>query len=142
MWLLAALDYWRRLDTVDIKGWLTSISEGCAVRKCELDVLGSSLREGAWTGHVDVGVVEMRKDNQRIKTEIDFVCNSGNNRYYIQSALNIDTHEKTIQESRPLNHIGDNFKKIIVVYKETKRWITDDGIEIIPFEEFLLGDFE
>ena len=36
--------------------------------------------------NVDVGVVEMRKDNQRIKTEIDFVCNSGNNRYYIQSA--------------------------------------------------------
>lgn len=88
--------------------------------------------------NVDVGVVEMRKDNQRIKTEIDFVCNSGNNRYYIQSALNIDTHEKTIQESRPLNNIGDNFKKIIVVKDYIKPWRTEDGILVLGIIDFLL----
>ncbi|MCQ2911140.1 MAG: ATP-binding protein [Clostridia bacterium] len=95
--------------------------------------------------NVDVGVVPIVEtiDGNKVKKkiEIDFVCNRGDNTYYIQSCFSLDDHEKTIIESRPLNSVKDNFKKIIVVYKETKRWITDDGIEIIPFEEFLLEDF-
>lgn len=65
--------------------------------------------------NVDVGLVEIREGNKRKQTEIDFVCNQGNKRYYIQSALYLDTREKMIQESRPLNHVNDNFKKIIIV---------------------------
>lgn len=89
--------------------------------------------------NVDVGVVEIRQDNKRKQLEVDFVCNLGNKRYYIQSALNLDTKEKTIQESRSLNNIGDSFKKIIVVKDNIKLWRTDDGIVIMGIQEFLLN---
>lgn len=88
--------------------------------------------------NVDVGVVEIREGNKRIQTEVDFVCNMGNQRYYIQSALNLTTPEKTEQESRSLNHIGDNFKKIIVVKDFIKPWRTEKGILIIGIMDFLL----
>ena len=88
--------------------------------------------------NVDVGVVETREDGKRIQTEVDFVCNLGNNRFYIQSSLNLDTHEKTIQESRPLNHIKDSFKKMIVVKDQIKPWRTDDGILVMGIVDFLL----
>lgn len=88
--------------------------------------------------NVDVGVVDLREGNLRKQLEVDFVCNQGNKRYYIQVALNIETREKNIQESRPLNCIGDNFKKIIVVKDNIKHWISEDGILIISVQEFLL----
>ena len=90
--------------------------------------------------NVDVGMVEVREGDKRIQTEVDFVCNLGGNRYYIQSALNLSTQEKTIQESRSLNHISDNFKKIIVVKDFIKPWKTDDGILVIGIIDFLLDD--
>lgn len=88
--------------------------------------------------NVDVGVVELREGNQRKQLEVDFVCNLGNKRYYAQSALNLDTREKTIQEERPLMNINDNFKKIIVVKDTMKHWITEEGILVIGIQEFLL----
>ena len=88
--------------------------------------------------HVDVGVVEIREQGRRKSTEVDFVCNEGSNRYYIQSALRLDTQEKTLQESKSLNHIGDNFKKIIVVKDHIKPWRTEDGILIIGVMDFML----
>lgn len=90
--------------------------------------------------NVDVGVVEIREGNKRVQTEVDFVCNLGNNRYYIQSALNLATSEKTIQESRSLNNIPDNFKKIIVVKDYPKPWKTDDGILVLGIIDFLLDE--
>ncbi len=87
---------------------------------------------------VDVGVVELRNNEGRTYYEIDFVCNMASNRYYIQSALNIDTPEKNYQESRPLNSVGDNFKKIIVVREDINLWHNEDGILIIGIREFLL----
>ena len=89
--------------------------------------------------NVDVGVVELREGNQRKQLEVDFVCNLGNKRYYVQSALNLDTREKTIQEERPLMNINDNFKKIIVVKDTMKHWITEEGILVIGIQEFLLN---
>lgn len=89
--------------------------------------------------NVDVGIVEVREEGKRKQLEVDFVCNLGNKRYYIQSALNLDTKEKTIQESRSLNNIGDSFKKIIVVKDNIKLWRTDDGIVIMGIQEFLLN---
>ncbi len=88
--------------------------------------------------NVDVGVVEIRKKDKRVQTEVDFVCNMGTNRIYIQSALTLDTPEKTIQESRPLNNIQDSFKKIIVVKDAIKSWRTEDGILVIGVMDFLL----
>lgn len=90
--------------------------------------------------NVDVGVVEIRDENKnRKQLEVDFVCNLGNKRYYIQSALNLDTREKTLQEERPLMNINDNFKKIIVVKDDIKNWITEEGILVIGIQEFLLN---
>lgn len=89
--------------------------------------------------NVDVGVVEIRDENKnRKQLEVDFVCNLGNKRYYVQSALNLDTREKTIQEERPLMNINDNFKKIIVVKSDTRHWITEEGILVVGIKEFLL----
>ena len=89
--------------------------------------------------NVDVGVVEVRDDNKsRKQLEIDFVCNLGNKRYYIQSALNLDTREKTLQEERPLMGVNDNFKKIIVVKDNIKHWFTEEGILVVGIQEFLL----
>jgi hypothetical protein len=90
--------------------------------------------------NVDVGVVEIRDETKnRKQLEIDFVCNLGNKRYYVQSSLNLDTREKTIQEERPLMSINDNFKKIIVVKDTMKHWYTEEGIMIIGIQEFLLN---
>ena len=90
--------------------------------------------------NVDVGVVEIRNENKdRKQLEVDFVCNLGNKKYYIQSALNLETREKTIQEERPLMNINDNFKKIIVVKDNIKHWYTEEGILIIGVQEFLLN---
>ncbi len=88
--------------------------------------------------NVDVGVVELREDGQRKQLEVDFVCNLGDKRYYIQSALNLDTREKTIQEEKPLMNIDDNFKKIIVVRDSMKHWFTEEGILVVGIQEFLL----
>lgn len=89
--------------------------------------------------NVDVGVVEIREMSQRKQLEVDFVCNQGNKRYYVQVALNLDTQEKTKQESKSLNNIGDSFKKIIVVKDNIKLWRNEDGILIIGIQEFLLN---
>lgn len=90
--------------------------------------------------NVDAGVVEIRDEQSRKKqVEVDFVCNLGNKKYYVQSALNLETREKTLQEERPLLNIPDNFKKIIVVKDNMKSWYTEEGILIIGIQEFLLN---
>ena len=89
--------------------------------------------------NVDVGVVEVREDDTRKQLEVDFVCNQGNKRYYIQSSLNLDTPEKTLQETKSLNNIDDNFKKIVVVKDNIKLWRNEAGILIIGIQEFLLN---
>ncbi|MBO7700743.1 MAG: ATP-binding protein, partial [Eubacteriaceae bacterium] len=88
--------------------------------------------------NVDVGVVEIRENGRHVQIEVDFVCNRGSLRIYIQSALYLDTHEKTIQESRSLNHIRDSFRKMIIVKENIKPWITDDGIIVMGIIDFLL----
>lgn len=89
--------------------------------------------------NVDVGVVEIREGNDKKQVEVDFVCNQYNKRYYVQSALNLPTREKTLQEERPLMNIPDNFKKIIVVKDDIKSWISEEGILIVGLKEFLLN---
>ena len=92
---------------------------------------------------VDVGIVEHRieKENKtkRIHLEVDFVCNHGSKRYYIQSAFAIPDEEKMKQETNSLTKIEDSFKKIVVVKDNINLWRNNDGILIIGIEEFLLN---
>lgn len=89
--------------------------------------------------NVDVGVVEIRENDIRKQLEVDFVCNLGSKRYYIQSSLNLDTDAKIIQETKSLNNIGDSFKKIIIVKDNIKLWRNEEGIVIMGIQEFLLN---
>lgn len=89
--------------------------------------------------NVDVGVVEIREGDARKQLEVDFVCNQGSKRYYIQSALNIDDEQKKEQEIRPLLNTKDFFKKIIIVKDDIKLWRNEDGIVIMGIKEFLLN---
>ncbi len=93
---------------------------------------------------VDVGVVEVEQmqDGKRIQSqyEIDFVVNVGNDKVYIQSALNVDTPEKKAQETFSLHHTGDFFKKIVILDGSRKRWVDEDGVIYIGVIPFLLED--
>ncbi|MBQ9273567.1 MAG: hypothetical protein IJ228_02045 [Succinivibrio sp.] len=73
-----------------------------------------------------------------MQTEVDFVCNLGSSRIYLQSALNLATQEKVRLESRPLKHIADSFEKIIVVGDRHRAWRTDDGILVVGVVDSLL----
>lgn len=93
---------------------------------------------------VDVGVVEHSGRNESGKSmrkslEVDFVCNRGNQRYYIQSAFAIPDNNKMQQEQNSLINIPDSFKKIIVVKDRIKPWRNDQGILIIGIFDFLLN---
>ena len=93
--------------------------------------------------NVDVGVVEIR-DKQadgsytKKQTEVDFVANLGSKRIYIQSTFAMSDDEKTAQEKRPLDKIGDSFKKVIVVGENIKLCRDKDGIVIMGIRDFLL----
>lgn len=93
--------------------------------------------------NVDVGVVEISERNEsgkpaRKRLEVDFVCNKGNRRYYIQSAFAIPDREKMQQEQNSLVHIPDSFKKIIVVKDNVKLWRNEEGIVVMGIMDFLL----
>lgn len=92
---------------------------------------------------VDVGVVEKNiKDehqkSKRIQLEIDFIANKNSKRYYIQSALNVETPEKREQETNSLSQIKDSFKKIVVVKDNIIPWHDEQGILYIGIQQFLL----
>ncbi len=94
--------------------------------------------------NVDVGIVPVAgkdKNNKFIRKqyEVDFVCNKGAKRYYIQSAFLIPDNEKLKQESNSLIRIDDSFKKIIIVKDTPAPWYTEDGIMIINIYDFLLN---
>ena len=95
--------------------------------------------------NVDVGVVEYTmkdKNNKKMhkQLEVDFVCNKGSNRYYIQSAYSIPTKEKMEQEEKSLIKIDDFFKRIIIVENDIKLWRNEKGIVIIGLKQFLLDE--
>ena len=94
---------------------------------------------------VDVGLVEQFGKNSEDKTtkkqlEVDFVATRGSEKYYIQSAFAMNTDDKREQEERPLNAIGDSFKKIIVVRDNIKVRRNDMGIETNGIRNFLLDE--
>lgn len=94
--------------------------------------------------NVDVGVVEHSERDAdgkvvRKRLEVDFVCNRGNQRYYIQSAFAIPDGDKMQQEQKSLVNIGDSFKKIIVVKDRIKLWRNEEGIVVMGIMDFLLN---
>jgi uncharacterized protein len=93
---------------------------------------------------VDVGVVDTMVTNaegkrQRSQLEVDFVCQRGQVRYYIQSALTVADETKRLQEINSLTKIKDSFIKIVVVKDYIIQWRDDSGILYIGIEEFLLN---
>lgn len=95
--------------------------------------------------NVDVGIIEhvVRTENDKRETkhlEVDFVCNKGNQRYYIQSAFSIPSAEKMAQEQASLDRIDDSFKKIIITQDRTKLWRNEKGYVIMNVLDFLLKE--
>lgn len=90
--------------------------------------------------NVDVGSVEIREGDRKKQLEIDFVANKGNNKIYIQSALEMKTKEKVIQEQKSLLNVNDFFKKIIIVGDNVTRSRYDNGIILISIYDFLLDN--
>ena len=88
--------------------------------------------------NVDVGSVEIREGNSKKQLEIDFVANKGNNKIYIQSALEMKTQEKVQQEQKSLLNVNDFFKKIIIVGDNVKKSRFENGIIIMSIYDFLL----
>ncbi len=90
--------------------------------------------------NVDVGSVEIREGDRKKQLEIDFVANKGNNKIYIQSALEMKTKEKVIQEQKSLLNVNDFFKKIIIVGDNVTRSRYDNGIILMSIYDFLLDN--
>lgn len=93
---------------------------------------------------VDVGEVEIKEMNQegkveRKRLEVDFVCNQGYRRYYIQSAFTISDDEKRETELRSLNRIGDSFRKIVIVGGSSPHYQNNDGIIFMSLYDFLIN---
>ena len=88
--------------------------------------------------NVDVGSVEIREGDKKKQLEIDFIANKGNNKIYIQSALEMKTKEKVEQEQKSLLNVNDFFKKIIIVGDNIKRSRYENGIIIMSIYDFLL----
>lgn len=91
---------------------------------------------------VDVGVVEVLQtiDGKRKQSqyEIDFVVNTGKEKVYIQSAMNVDDPEKRKQETFSLKHSGDFYRKIVVLDGNQRMWTDEDGIIYVGIIPFLL----
>ncbi len=95
--------------------------------------------------NVDVGVVPKQvreEDGNRVRQyyEVDFVCNQGSKRYYIQSAYKMVDEDKVRQEEASLRNIDDSFKKIIILGESTPVIRNESGITIISIYDFLLDE--
>lgn len=95
--------------------------------------------------NVDVGVVPFVNTDdegrrQRLALEVDFVCNLGSRRYYIQSAYRMDSSEKMKQERASLLKVDDSFKKIIILGEECPITRDEQGITTIGIYDFLLKE--
>lgn len=93
--------------------------------------------------NVDVGVIATTEKNQegkivRKQLEVDFVCNLGSSRYYIQSAYSLPDETKRTQEIRPFRKIDDSFKKIVITKDFVHPYYDDYGILTVNIYDFLL----
>lgn len=94
---------------------------------------------------VDVGVVPTRVKDvdgayRRSQLEVDFVCNLGSERVYVQSAYRLPTEEKRKQEMASLLKIDDSFRKIIITEDLIKRHMDENGVEWVNVYDFLKSE--
>lgn len=94
---------------------------------------------------VDIGAITQytKGDNgktERRMLEVDFVCNRGFKRYYVQSALDMPTEEKRQQEFNSLLRINDSFKKIVILGGMSPTYQDDNGILILNIYDFLMNE--
>lgn len=92
---------------------------------------------------VDVGVIPVTEKGAegkatRRQLEVDFICNLGSARYYVQSAYSLPDEEKRLQEIRPFRKIDDSFKKIIITKDIVQPHYDEYGILTINIYDFLL----
>lgn len=87
--------------------------------------------------NVDIGMIETRANNEYKQLEVDFVANKGDNKYYIQSTLNMSDENVAEREQRPLLKINDSFKKIIIVKDDIMRNRNEEGIITMGIYDFL-----
>lgn len=107
------------------------------------NVIYNELRKRGYS--VDVGIVPVaEKDDSgnvfRKQLEVDFVCNLGSSRCYIQSAYSIPDYSKRIQEIRPLRKIDDSFRKIIITKDIVAPHYDEYGILTMSIYDFLLDE--
>lgn len=99
---------------------------------------------------VDVGEVNINEKTERIdangkniyaqkQLEVDFIANSGNQKFYIQSALGMDSAEKELQEKKSLYNICDSFKKIVITKNNLKSSVDEKGVVTVDLFDFLLN---
>ena len=105
------------------------------------NIIFNEMRMRGWL--VDVGNVNQRIRNkegkqQRVTYEVDFVCNKGSKRIYIQSAWRLPDAEKMEQEKHSLRQVKDSFRKLIIVGEHVKPWSDEQGIQIMSIYDFLL----
>lgn len=92
---------------------------------------------------IDVGCITRYQKNQEGKTlrsilEIDFVCNKGSDRIYIQSAYSMPDEEKLKQEQRSLSLTDDSFTKIILTADNIPTHTLENGIIVMNIYDYLL----
>lgn len=92
--------------------------------------------------NVDVGVVTINgKDENgssyRKQLEVDFVCNKGSRRCYIQSALSLPSQEKIDQETNSLRRLDDGFERIVIVGDHMSCNHDDNGILFMSIYDFM-----
>lgn len=91
-------------------------------------------------GNVEVNTIDEKGSKVRRMLEVDFVCNLGYKRCYIQSALSLPDKEKMQQELASLLRIDDSFMKYVITGDSMKKYQNDDGIVIMDVFDFLLND--
>lgn len=89
-------------------------------------------------GNINIRVRDENGVQQRVTLEVDFVCNLGSKRYYIQSAWRMPDEDKMEQEQRSLCLVNDEFRKLIVVGERLKLRRNERGITIVGIYDFLL----
>lgn len=105
------------------------------------NIIYNEMRMRGWL--VDVGNIYHRVRNaegkqQRVTLEVDFVCNKGSERIYIQSVWRTPDAEKMEQEKRSLRMVDDSFRKLLIVGEHSKPWSDESGIQIMSIYDFLL----
>ncbi len=100
---------------------------------------------------VDVGEINISEKTNRVDVngkniyvqkalEVDFIALKGGQKFYIQSALSMESPEKQIQEKRSLYYIDDSFRKIVVAKTGLNPSYDEEGVMTVDLFDFLLGD--